>query len=1215
MLYNENKGTLNQKIYKLNHFIVKTIEKNYQNKKINGKKIIRSTSQDNISKNKNIKYQIILPGKKRRGISDDSDVNSNTNRTESSFSNKNESNLKGGKIRLRLSNHIIKKDPRKYYFNNIEYIIYIQKIWKGFYLRKRINKFLKTYYSIFIFISHFKNLLLKQLFYCIDKIQKYDKNILKKKTENSFKTSSSISKRTSIDNEKFKGKLEIETISSRSSEGKIFNSLYNNDFHNYQNSGVKFFDDNLKEINESNFFIYDKDLSNERKKDNLEYKKLYQMLINKIAILEEKNRQPKLNNELFISNEQNSIQIIPDLLMEKKNNKLENGLIEINRDDNTKENSNLLFDKKSKCSDGLFISNQQNNIQILPLKYNIENNFQTKPNINYRRINNGNISILLEKKSNKIIDNIKITNQEDNNIDIKPNEELIKRDNSLFKGIKIFYNLKEERKISDKIIKDKKEKYKNLVFDNIEIEIKNNSKKELHLEKSKTEFIKVIGKKKSILRKSRVENFKILSKKKPNILKKSMVDYFKILTKKKIIIDKIRNESFIILSEKYDENIYKEDKIANEISNNENFNIFSNKKVIIEVEKKDNFNILSENKKQVKNIINFNFNILTKMNKKDYSITIEKNNLLSENKTIIEKVYNENFNIISKINKNKSNFKISKLEDFNLLNKNLIIKEKKENIIFKISKVEYFNILNKTHIYNEDFINNCNLRYSKSFNNFDTLNNENNYALKTIKKTKLSLEKLKIENLEIIRNELIYIEGSNNNYKSKEVQTINNNNIINNNKEKEYKSFQVSFQIISKPKYIKKRMPSGIIFKNKVIKTEWTKLPFAIEKYAKKFNNRLVCLLIVNYLRRKTKQLRIDNYKTIILKIIKKQNHKIVQKYFYKFQFKVLIEKKLFEQKSEINKNNDLLFDLSFNDTKQLIESNNPKSKDNSLNYINFAEIDYTKELEDPIKNDLKDKIKKIDISTIKSEKKLSILSPSLSPISKRKKNLETDYFNKIINIKEKKIKNILQKKILKKTFSKWKKETEDNINIDESFSFSMSNVTPRTIRVKSKKNNKDVSIRYINKNSNGENIRSISIFSSFNDSFLSLTNNTIKKGMKVVHKIIDYKGKIKNIEPNLYSCDKLNKSNLDINDKNLLNKILSMNKAKKYFVKWKKISKKNKRKFINVIVNMIKCLFSNNILMYESLKVNPYFQIEKGMLIWYRKSKKISKKKNKKYF
>ncbi len=179
MLYNENKGTLNQKMNKLNHFIVKTIEKNYQNKKTNGKKIIRSTSQEYISNNKNIKYQIILPGKKRRGISDDS--NSNTNRTESSLSNKNESNIKGGKIRLRLNNHIIKKDPRKYYFNNIEYVIYIQKIWKGFYLRKRINKFLKTYYSIFIFISHFKNLLLKQLFYCIDKIQNYDKIVLKKK--------------------------------------------------------------------------------------------------------------------------------------------------------------------------------------------------------------------------------------------------------------------------------------------------------------------------------------------------------------------------------------------------------------------------------------------------------------------------------------------------------------------------------------------------------------------------------------------------------------------------------------------------------------------------------------------------------------------------------------------------------------------------------------------------------------------------------------------------------------------------------------------------------------------------------------------------------------------------------------------------------------------------------------------------------------------------
>ena len=122
---------------------------------------------------------------------------------------------------------------------------------------------------------------------------------------------------------------------------------------------------------------------------------------------------------------------------------------------------------------------------------------------------------------------------------------------------------------------------------------------------------------------------------------------------------------------------------------------------------------------------------------------------------------------------------------------------------------------------------------------------------------------------------------------------------------------------------------------------------------------------------------------------------------------------------------------------------------------------------------------------------------------------------------------------------------------------------------------------------------------------------------MKVVHKIIDYKGKIKNIDPNLYTNNnnKLNKSNLDIKDNNLLNKILSMNKAKKCFVKWKKISKKNKRKFINVIVDMIKCLFSNNILMYESLKVNPNFQIEKIMLIWYRKSKKISKKKNKKYY
>jgi len=1211
MLYNEYKGTLNQKMYKLNHFIVKTIEKNYQNKKVNGRKVIRSTSQDFISNNKNIKYHIILPGKKRRGISDDSSANSNTNRTESSISNKNESNIKGGKIRLRLNNHIIKKDPRKYYLNHIEYIINIQKIWKGFYLRKRINKFLKTYYSIFIFISHFKNLLLKQLFYFINKIQVYDINIYKK-YDNSLKTSSSISKRASIDNEKYKKKLEIETISSRSSEGKIFNSLYNNEIH-----GLKFFDDNLKEINESNFYIFDKDLSNEKKKENLEYKKLYKILINKIAILEEKNKQSKLNNKFFISNKLNNFQIIPDLLTEKKNNKIENGLIEINRDDNTEDNSYLLSDKKTKYFDELFISNQQNNFQILPLKNNNENNFQINSKIKFRRINNGNISILLEKKNNQIIDNSKIISHE-HNIHIKPSESLMKNDNNLFKNVKIFLNLQEERKISDKIIDDKRDKCKNFDFENLEIEIKNISKKELYIVKSKTEFIKILGKKKPILRKSRVENLKFLSKKKPNILKKSKIDYFKILKKKKIIIDKIRNESFIILSEKFDENIYKKDEIINVISNNENFNIISKKKVLIEKEKKDNFNILSEKKNQIKNIINDNNNNLTTINKKDCEIKTEKNKLFYENKIMIEKISNENFNLISKQKQkeNKSNFEILKLDSINISNKNNI-KDKKENIIFEISKNEDFHILNK-QIYNENFINNYNLRYSRSINNFEKLNNENNNLFNDNIKLNHCLEKLKTENTknEIIRNELIYIEGKNKKYKSKEIQTINKNNIINNNKEKEFKFIQESFQIITTHKFVKKRMPSGIIFKNKVIKTEWTKLPFAIEKYAKKFNNRLVCLLIVNYLRKKTKQIRIENFKNIILKIIIKQNDKILKKYFYKFQFRLLLEKKLFELKSEINKNNDLLFDLSFNETKQLIESNNPKSKDNSLNYINFAEIDYTNELEEPIKKDLKDKIKKIDISSIKTKNKISI-PPLLSPISKRKTYLKYDELNNILNIKEKKIKKILQKKILKNTFSKWKKEIEDNISINDSFSFSMSHATPRTIRIKSKKTNKDVSVRYINKNSNVGNIRSISIFSSFNDSFLSLTNTSIKKGMKVVHKIIDYKGKIKNIDPNLYTNNnnKLNKSNLDIKDNNLLNKILSMNKAKKCFVKWKKISKKNKRKFINVIVDMIKCLFSNNILMYESLKVNPNFQIEKIMLIWYRKSKKISKKKNKKYY
>lgn len=294
--FNEIKNVQNQKIFKLSDYIVKTIEKNYKNKKsIRKNNIIRSTSQEIIKENKSMKYNIVFPGKKTRSISNDFDYkkkdynNNNISKSESSHSIPNDFDNKGGKIRLKISSYSGKKYTRNLYPNQINKIIRIQKVWKGYFLRKKINNFLKNYYSLFIFVSLFKNLLLKVLFYCVDKIKRYDKNLIKKRNfEFSLRISPSISKKPSIDEYRCKNKLEIETISSKSSEGKIFTNVYYNEVPNCRAFDIKIFlDENLKEIKENNFHIGENPENKEKKKNNIEYKKLYEILINKIALLEE----------------------------------------------------------------------------------------------------------------------------------------------------------------------------------------------------------------------------------------------------------------------------------------------------------------------------------------------------------------------------------------------------------------------------------------------------------------------------------------------------------------------------------------------------------------------------------------------------------------------------------------------------------------------------------------------------------------------------------------------------------------------------------------------------------------------------------------------------------------------------------------------------------------------------------------------------------------
>ena len=88
-----------------------------------------------------------------------------------------------------------------------------------------------------------------------------------------------------------------------------------------------------------------------------------------------------------------------------------------------------------------------------------------------------------------------------------------------FQGIKKFVNLTLERKISEDIIYDKYDKIKNFTLDHMNIEFNlvkhfQKSQKRKNIEKTKTEFIKFLGRKKPTLRKIRVETFKILTKRK-----------------------------------------------------------------------------------------------------------------------------------------------------------------------------------------------------------------------------------------------------------------------------------------------------------------------------------------------------------------------------------------------------------------------------------------------------------------------------------------------------------------------------------------------------------------------------------------------------------------------------------------------------------------------------------------------------------------------------
>ena len=332
----------------------------------------------------------------------------------------------------------------------------------------------------------------------------------------------------------------------------------------------------------------------------------------------------------------------------------------------------------------------------------------------------------------------------------------------------------------------------------------------------------------------------------------------------------------------------------------------------------------------------------------------------------------------------------------------------------------------------------------------------------------------------------------------------------------------------------------------------WTKLPFTLKNLIKKYFYKVYCDIFFSQMKNLCLK---DKQKKLLKKFLKNIENKILQKYFHKYYFRTLIfqyiDEKNIEKINNLKLNNEILIEIEKAFFQPLLTE--------SYNDITLR---------------IKSNRQNISIQEKRNKKKFI-----LDYIPKKKK-IPFKFPHSIIKIRNHIMKNLLRKE-----------------------------------RIQNRR------IHYIDK----KNIRNASM-------------NTTKryKPIKFIKKVYDQvTGNIYQFDLNQPSEEKLNKhknkntleeikaDEILKEDKAMkMKRVLKLNQLNHYFKYWKfvikekknsKIKQIKKPKFYDILIIMLKCLFTDNINIKEAFMGELYFIKGRYLYKWYLKTIIERKKKEKK--
>ena len=314
-------------------------------------------------------------------------------------------------------NNIIKKNQIDYYNQNLNNIIFIQKIYKGYFLRKKIYINIIKLIKIGKFLNHLENFVFlntkKNFFYFYFKIQKKIYNInyysLLYNKYNFFEFIKKIKQ------------LNLDYFFKEDKKNRFLNN------YKHVNDNSNLISNNNNNINNNN----NNDINNNNNNDN-QYKKLYFELLKQIEQLKKSIKNNFDEKKLKIICNDNL-----KIVSKESNNKFLSNKLKIKSENfNIKNNNNKTFNINT-----LIYQNINNNINYIPTllknnnninkNYKIEKNFQfIYINNNKNKINNDeyiisnsqeNKSILIIKNNNNLSNKKslpKLFKEKETNIDL-----------------------------------------------------------------------------------------------------------------------------------------------------------------------------------------------------------------------------------------------------------------------------------------------------------------------------------------------------------------------------------------------------------------------------------------------------------------------------------------------------------------------------------------------------------------------------------------------------------------------------------------------------------------------------------------------------------------------------------------------------------------------------------------------------------------------------